>query len=360
MRIFAVANQKGGCGKTTVAVNLSAVLAARGRRVLLIDLDPQAHATVALGLCPADCLVTIDDVLRRGLPLREVIWHDHLPGLDVVPSSIPLAAAEQVLSGSPGKERRLLESLRGIPKRYDFVVVDSPPSLGLLTFNALRAADEAIVPIDPSFLSIHGLGHLLEMVDLLRSEGRHSLSLKALLIMLDLRTRFAHELLVHLESAMKDRYQTVIRQTVRLREAAACGRPVVAHAPRSSAVEDFEHLADEVIAEEVSAIGVCPWQEEPFQTMEGVFFWRLRRDGEEVTLAGDFNEWVPDRRVVSIPDAQRTIKLVRLSPGRYRYRWVVDGVWVEDSTNPNRVPSTVEGFDSVCEVGERPPLARVA
>ena len=264
------------------------------------------------------------------------------------------------MSGSPGKERRLIESLRSIPKRYDYVLVDSPPSLGLLTFNALRAADEAIVPIDPSFLSIHGLGRLLEMVEILRSEGRHSLSLKALLVMLDLRTRFAHELLLHLESAMDARYQTIIRQTVRLRESAACGKPVIAHAPTSSAVEDFEHLADEVIAEEPSAIGVCPWHEEPSQTEEGVFFWRPRRDGEQVALAGDFNEWVPDRQVVSMAEAERTIKFVRLSPGRYRYRWVVDGVWVEDATNLRRVPSTVEGFDSVCEVGERPQLAYVA
>ncbi len=360
MLIIAVTNQKGGCGKTTTAVNLSAVLAARGRRVLLIDLDPQAHATVALGLSPAECMVTIDDVLRRSLSLREAIRQNHLPELDVVPSSIPLAAAEQALSGSPGREGRLLESLRRIPKQYDYVLVDSPPSLGLLTFNALRAADEAIVPIDPSILSIHGLGRLLEMADLLRSEGRHTLSLKALLIMLDLHTRFAHELLVRLESAMKDRYQTIIRQTVRLREAAASGRPVVAHAPGSSAAKDFEHLADEVIAEEPSAIGVCSWQEEPFLTDEGVFFWRPRRDGEEVALAGDFNEWVPDRRIVSIPDPQRAIKFVRLPPGRYRYRWVVYGIWVEDSANPRRVPSTVEGFDSICEVEERPQLAYVA
>jgi chromosome partitioning protein len=123
-------------------------------------------------------------------------------------------------------------------------MVDCPPSLGLLTFNALRAADEAIVPIDPSFLSIHGLGRMLEMIELIRLEGRHALSLKALLVMLDLRTRFAHEFLSHLESELKARYQTIIRQTVRLREAAACGKPVISHAPNSIGAEDFEHLAD--------------------------------------------------------------------------------------------------------------------
>ena len=359
MRIIAVTNQKGGCGKTTAAVNLSAVLAARGRRVLLIDLDPQAHATVALGLPPAGCPPTAYEVLRGTLPIHEAIRHDHLPGLDVLPSSIPLAAAEQFLSGTPGKERRLLESLRRIPKRYDYILIDSPPSLGLLTFNALRAADEAIVPIDPSFLSIHGLGHLLEMIELLRLEGRHALSLKALLVMLDLRTRFAHEFLQRLESEMTARYQTIIRHTVRLREAAASGKPVTSHAPGSIGAEDFEHLADEVMAEELSVTGECPLGEEPFQTAEGVFFWRPRSDGEEVTIAGDFNEWVPDRKVVSIPDAQRTIKFVHLPPGRYRYRWVIDGLWVEDSSHSNRIQSTVEGFDSVCEVVERPQLAHV-
>jgi hypothetical protein len=185
-------------------------------------------------------------------------------------------------------------------------------------------------------------------------------SLKALLVMLDLRTRFAHEVLIHLESAIRARYQTIIRQTVRLREAAACGKPVMAHAPGSIAVEDFQHLADEVIAEEASAIGPCPLREGPCQTEEGLFFSRPLINGEEVTLAGDFNEWVPDRKVVSIPDPHRTIKFIRASPGRYRYRWVIDGVWVEDSSNPNRVPSTVEGFDSLIEVEERPELAQAA
>jgi len=360
MRIIAVTNQKGGCGKTTTAVNLSAVLAARGRRVLLIDLDPQAHATVALGLSPPDCPATIDDVFRKNLPLRDAIQYNHFPNLDVVPSSVPLAAAEQFLSGSFGRERRLLEALRSIPKRYDYVLIDSPPSLGLLTFNALRAADEAIVPIDPSFLSIHGLGRLLEMVQLLQDEGRHSLSLKVLPVMFDVRTRFAQELLLRLEAAVAVRYRTIIRQTVRLREATACGKPVIAHAPGSGAVEDFEKLAEEVMAEEPSVARVCPSQEEPCQTEDGVFFWRPRHAGEEVALAGDFNEWVPDRQVVSIPDADRMIKFLRLSPGRYRYRWVVDGVWTEDPANLRRVPSTVEGFDSVCEVEEPPQLAHVA
>ena len=360
MRIVAVTNQKGGCGKTTVAVNLAAALAARARRVLLVDLDPQAHATVALGLSPTNCPATIHEVLRGNAALSEAIRQDHLPGFDVVASSIPLATAEQYLSGIPGRERRLLESLRGIAKRYDYILIDSPPSLGLLTFNALRAADEAIVPIDPSFLSLHGLEHLLEMTELLRIEGRHPLSLKALVVMLDLRTRFGREVLIHLESKISARYQTIIRQTVRLRESAACGKPVMAHAPGSNAVEDFEHLADEVIAEEVSAICPRPLQEGPCQTEEGLFFSRPLCDDEEVTLAGDFNEWVPDRKVVSIPDPHRTIKFIQASPGRYRYRWVIDGVWVEDSSNPYRVPSTVEGFDSVIEVEERCELAQVA
>ncbi len=360
MRIIAVTNQKGGCGKTTVAVNLAAALAARGRRVLLIDLDPQAHATVALGISPTNCAATIHEVLRRSAAFSAAIQQDHLPGLDVIASSIPLATAEQYLSGRPGRERQLLESLRGIVRRYDYILIDSPPSLGLLTFNALRAADEAIIPIDPSFLSLHGLEHLLGMTDVLRSDARHSVSLKALVVMLDLRTRFGHEVLFRLESTIKARYQTIIRQTVRLREAAACGKPVTAHAPGSNAVLDFEHLADEVIAEEASVRHAYPAQEGPFQTEEGVFFCKPRHDGEEVALAGDFNEWVPDRQVVSVPDPHRTIKFIQAFPGRYRYRWVIDGVWVEDIFNPNRVPSTVEGFDSVVEVEERRELAHAA
>src|SRR6185295_15411444 len=259
------------------------------------------HATIALGLSPADCPATTYEVLHGTLPIHEAIQQNHFPGLDVLPSSVPLAAAEQFLSGLPGRERRLLESLQGIPKRYDYVVVDSPPSLGLLTFNALRAADEAIVPIDPSFLSIHGLGRLMEMVELLRHEGRHALSLKALLVMFDFRTRFAHEVLRHLESELTARYETSIRPTVRLREAAACGKPVISHAPNSIGAEDFEHLAHEVMAEEPSAIREFPVGKEPLQTAEGVFFWRPRSDGKEVTLAGDFNEWVPDRKIGSIP-----------------------------------------------------------
>lgn len=360
MRIIAVANQKGGCGKTTASVNLSAVLAARGRRVLLIDLDPQAHATVAMGLTAADSPATMYEVLRETLLIREAIRQNHFPGLDLLPSSIPLAAAEHFLNGLPARERRLLDALKGLPKRYDYVIIDCPPSLSLLTFNALRAADEAIVPIDPSSLSIHGLGHLLEMIELLRLEGRHAVSLKALPVMFDLRTRFAHELLSHLESKLKTRYQTIIRQTVRLREAAACGKPICVHAQGSIGAEDFNHLADEVIAEELSAIKECPLENEPAQTAEGVFFWRPRGHEEEVSIVGDFNEWVPDRRVVSIPDAHRTIKFVPLLPGQYRYRWVVNGVWLEDVNNPNRVQSSVEGFDSICQVEGRPQVAHVS
>ncbi len=360
MRIIAVTNQKGGCGKTTVAVNLAAALAAQERRVLLIDLDPQAHATVALGISPANCPATIHEVLRRNAALSEAIRRDHLPGVDVIASSLPLATAEQYLSGMAGRERRLTESLRGIVKRYDYILIDSPPSLGLLTFNALRAADEAIIPVDPSFLSLHGLEHLLEMTEVLRTEVRHPVSLKALVVMLDLRTRFGQEMLIRLESAIRARYQTIIRQTVRLREAAACGKPVTAHAPGSNAALDFARLAEEVIAEEAAAPHTCPLQEGPHQTEEGVFFCRPLREGAEATLAGDFNEWVPDRKVVSVPDPYQTIKFIQASPGRYRYRWVIDGVWVEDTSNPNRVPSTVEGFDSVIEVEERRELAHAA
>src|SRR5262245_17636777 len=127
MRIISVTNQKGGCGKTTTAVNLSAVLGAQGRRVLLIDLDPQAHATIGLGLSPADCPATMYEVLHGMLPIHEAIRQNHFPGLDVIPSSIPLAAAEQFLSGLPGRERRLLESLQRIPKRNDYVGVASRP-----------------------------------------------------------------------------------------------------------------------------------------------------------------------------------------------------------------------------------------
>ncbi len=360
MRIIAVANQKGGCGKTTAAVNLSAVLATRGRRVLLIDLDPQAHATLALGLPSVNSSSTMYEVLRETVPIHEAIRQNHLPGLDLLPSSIPLAAAEQFLNGLPARERRLLDALKRLPKQYDYVMIDCPPSLGLLTFNALRAADEAIVPIDPSSLSIHGLGHLIEMIELLRLEGRHAVSLKALPVMFDLRTLFAREILSHLASRLNTSYQTTIRQTVRLREAAACGKPISVHAPGSIGAEDFNHLADEVIAEELPAIEECPLENEPSQTAHGVFFWRPRGGEEEVSLVGDFNEWVPDRRVISIPDAHRTIKFVPLLPGQYRYRWVVNGVWLEDVINPNRVPSSVEGFDSVCQVEERPEVAHVS
>jgi len=357
MRVIAIVNQKGGCGKTTTAVNLAGALAADGYRVLVVDLDPQAHATLALGTDPERLDENLYEVLAdRGGEGRLaevcVVVGDRLA---VAPSGIVLSALEQRLSTEPVETRtaRLASALATLgDDAYDFVLIDCPPNVGLLTFNALRAASEVIVPLETSYFAIHGVQKLLETISLLTERIGHELSVRILPTLFDGRTRYARQTLGEIREMFKDLcFDTVIRQNVKLREAASRGKPINAITRAANGTRDYAALAVEV------AIGAPDDAEAslPAERPSREVLVRFRDPrAQDVRIAGDFNGWVPDKGVRSLIEADGEArvwtKILQLTPGRYQYRYVVDGVWREDPDNPEGVPSDVGGRNSILVV----------
>ena len=265
MRSIAIINQKGGVGKTTTAVNLSAALAATGQRVLLVDLDPQAHATLHLGLQPDREQKSVYDVLTSGTPLSDV-YRAGGDNLYIAPSHIDLAAAEVELVGVVGREVILRDKLAECRRAFDFVFIDCPPSLGILTINALAAVDEVFLPLQPHFLALHGLSKLLETVELVARRLNDRLRLTGVaLCMYDSGTRLAAEVRRDVEAyfaASRDGgkpwsnvkiFQTCIRRNIRLAEAPSFGQSIFDYAPDSNGALDYEQLAGEIL--EDSAVG---------------------------------------------------------------------------------------------------------
>ena len=251
MRVIASANQKGGCGKTTTAINLSSSLSLKGQKVLLIDFDPQAHATMGLNVKASDLDKTIYDVItpkKNGfLGIKDIL----LPvkdNFDLAPSSLILSAFEQELSGLEGREDRLFQAIQSIKEQYDFIVIDCPPSIGHLSFNALRACDEVIIPIDMSLFSLRGVAKLIEIIVLLKEEIGHDIQSRALITMYDRRTRYSRTVLEKVQAEFGDNvFDTVIRYNIRLRETADLGLPVGDYDKNAIGHMDYENLAEEVI-----------------------------------------------------------------------------------------------------------------
>ncbi len=254
MRVIAVANQKGGCAKTTTAINLSACLAFLGKKTLLVDVDPQAHATLGLGLKSEDLQHTIYDLLigpeeeGASAPAAGEVRVRIANCLDLIPSDITVSGIEQRLSKVPGREERLHLVLRDFAKEYDFVIIDSPPYLGMLTFNALRAATEVVVPVEASFFSLHGLAKIAETLELLKQEVGHEVSLHALITLMDRRTRLARQVAHEVAEYYGERMlRTIIHHNSRLREAAAAGKSIVDFDRNCSGFSDYMNLARELM-----------------------------------------------------------------------------------------------------------------
>ncbi len=256
MRVISIINQKGGCGKTTTAINLASGLARLQKRVLVIDLDPQGHASLGLNLSPEKLSKGMTEVLIQGACLDDVICVSVNPGLDVAPANITLSATEPLLSTAHQKEKRLQGAIEGLSRKYDFIIIDSPPSLGILTFNALQAGNEAIVPLEMSFFSMHGLAKLTEIVDVLARHTGHKIKVRALATMANLRTRFAQEIMAEIQDHFGERaFKTVIRNNVRLREAASHGQPIHEYDPTANGSQDYMALARETLGMELVVLG---------------------------------------------------------------------------------------------------------
>jgi chromosome partitioning protein len=251
MRIIACANQKGGCGKTTTAINLSACLATRKQKVLLIDLDPQAHSTMGLDLRPSSLEKTVYDVIKpkgNGFAGMEQVIIQIGDNFDLAPSNAALAAAEQELSGEMGRERKLFDAIRSMSRPYDYILIDCPPSIGHLCFNALRACDEAIIPIDLSLFSLRGVSKLMEIALMLKEKLGHVIKCRALITMYDHRTRYSRYVLEKVKDEFGENvFNTVIRYNIRLRETVDHGMPIAEFDKHAIGHKDYQDLAEEVI-----------------------------------------------------------------------------------------------------------------
>ena len=388
MRVIAIANQKGGCGKTTTAINLSSGLAYLGQKTLLVDLDPQGHSTVGLGYDVSRYEKSLYDVLspfEKPAALEEVILqlsaNHHL-----VPSHVILSAIEQQLSGVFGREEKLLEKLNSVESQYDFAIIDCPPNLGLLTFNALRAARELVIPLDPSYFSLQGVKKIRETVELIRETLKHHIDLRVLLTQYSSQSNFNRKILEQLTLEFKDRlFKTVIKKNVRLQEAQEQGESIFEFDQKSTGFNNYLELSKEVLeGKEISSSteGVeQPVHEAhekghpeensfilkvndginlprnsysdkqcPAQLKEGVLFGYQDTRAKLVQIAGDFNNWVNESMDSDPSRPGHWEKLIALPPGKHRYKFIVDGEWTVDPQNEVLESNPYGGTDSVIQV----------
>ncbi len=268
MRRIAVLNQKGGVGKTTTTVNLAAALALEGKKTLVLDLDPQAHATLHLGLLPGRSGPSLYEVITQGMSLKDV-RHQVAENLSICGSQIDLAGAELELLGTVGREVILRDQLDSDSEAYDYVLMDCPPSLSVLSLNALCAASEVLIPLQAHFLALHGLSKLLETVQLVSKRVNRDLKVGGIVLCLyDAGTRHGGEVIEDLESFFESRkkgqvpwadarvFQTRIRRNIRLAECPSFGQSIFQYAPTSRGAEDYASLSAEIQGREPASIWI--------------------------------------------------------------------------------------------------------
>ncbi len=377
MKTIAIANQKGGCSKTTTAINVSAALAATGRRVLLIDLDPQAHATFGLRASnlPTDKSIyyVLTDSPEKRRSLDSCIANVSR-NFDIVPSNIQLSTLEQEFKGKEDAVSELYRVLSSSPSTYEYIIIDCPPSLGFLTFNALRAADQVIVPVDMSAFTLMGVGKLLGMVELIKTKIGHAPRLNVLATLFDMRTTYSQSVLEEVKAFFGDQmFQTVIRLNVALKRAVSEGVSVIDFDKTSNGAKDYTALCYETLRLDgvkhpekpiASSISVqVPEKRESVSSPQKEIEKSFEPDIKEVTfalessaakdihVAGDFNDWkINDESRLALGENGCWEKRVTLPHGRYRYKFIVDGEWTIDSKNQAREINTFGSFDSVMEI----------
>lgn len=397
MRTIAVINQKGGCGKTTISINLSAALAAKGFRTLLIDMDPQSHCAVGLAVPEEQIEQNIYDVLigmgrREPMRLKEILWQI-CERFELAPSSIDLAAFEQQMTGVAERENCLSKILQEVREEYDYVIVDCPPSVGLLTFNSLRAATDVIVPVEMGYFSLHGLSRQLETLSAMCEHVDQNIDVMVLASMYDIRTKMGREILSELKKRFSGKmFKTVVNFNTKLKEAASLGQPISEYDPSCKGYKDFLALADELIGADtqmhraqlvnslqakLDSISVSAGellagtrqdkadkQSSPLsldeklsdfygvrQIDENIIFSAIYPRAQTVQIAGDFNNWDPNETSLQRINGTGKWQLVMpLNKGMYRYRLVVDGQWQQDPYNDWIEMNPYGEFNSVLNV----------
>ena len=358
MHIIALSNQKGGCGKTTSAINIASSLASMGKRTLLIDLDPQAHASFGLGVRNDKLEKSIYNVLTEQAGKKKYFIEDVIvpidTQLDLVPSHILLSTIEQEFTNKDESVSKLHEALHALSFPYEFIVIDCPPSLGFLTFNALRAAQTVIVPVELSSFSLMGVSKLLSMMELIRVKLEHTPRVWALPTMVDMRTNFSKHMIEEIRGAFGENVLNIsIRQTIAIKESQAKGVPVTTYNSQSRGAVDYMLLTQELLnkipgvdnrsgavhaGKNGSASRLCDFS--------------LKREGvKEVHLVGDFNNWsVSNQSLLWQEEGGLWQKRMALEPGHYRYKFVIDGEWMTDPSNHTLEPNPYGGLDSVLEI----------